>query len=228
MKKVLSSLPVAALALFVLLASCSPAHPNWKKKGAVKTVLILGNSITKHGPAPNLGWQGNWGMAASALDSDYVHQLAAEIHTHDQTVSVNGASLVGLEWQLGDYNFGKLDSFKTPDMLILRFGENVNDTTVVSGGFIGNYDKAIQHIDPEDRAIKVVVGSFWTRPNTDRLLKEYADKKGYIFVRNADLLEDASNTARGLFQDKGVAEHPSDKGMRMIKDRIWEKISPFF
>jgi len=216
------------LVLFLVLASCGPSHPNWKKKGAIKTVLILGNSITKHGPAPQLGWLGNWGMAASAADSDYVHRLAAEIHARDKTVSVNGTSLVGLEWQLGDYDFSKLDSFKTPDMLILRFGENVNDTTVMSGGFIGNYDRAIRHIDPRDRAIKVVVGSFWARPNTDRMLKEYADKKGYIFVRNDDLLEDASNTARGLFGDNGVAEHPSDKGMRMIKDRIWEKIGRFF
>ncbi|WP_118973901.1 SGNH/GDSL hydrolase family protein [Taibaiella koreensis] len=219
-------LPVIMISLLFAACGSKPAHR--KAKGAVKSVLILGNSITKHGPAPDIGWQGNWGMAASTADSDFVHQLASEIHKHDGSVIVKGANLVGLEWQLGDYNFGKLDSFKAPDMLIMRFGENVNDTTVADGGFIGNYDRAIQHIDPEDQAIKVVVGSFWARPNTNKLLKEYADKKGYLFVRNDDLLDDASNTARGLFPDKGVGEHPSDRGMRMIKERIWEKIAPFF
>jgi hypothetical protein len=56
----------------------SPARPLIGNLSAQK-ILFLGNSITLHGPAPAIGWTGNWGMAASKQDKDYVHLLTTDI-----------------------------------------------------------------------------------------------------------------------------------------------------
>lgn len=198
-----------------------------KGKGDIKSVLILGNSIVEHGPAPQIGWNGSWGMAATTRDSDFVHLLISAIKEKDPAVTFAFANIGGFEFKK-DFNYSRLDSFAAPDMLILRFSENVNDTTVNKEELVKNYDKIIHYIDPEDKAVKVIVTGIWHRPKTHMIQKEYASKHHYLFVRNDDLLADSSNTARGLFANKDVAAHPSDKGMRQIKERIWEQIKKYF
>lgn len=53
-----------------------------KESGADFRILFVGNSITKHGPAPEIGWHGNWGMAASREENDYVHVAVDMLSKH--------------------------------------------------------------------------------------------------------------------------------------------------
>ena len=67
-------------------------------------VLFLGNSITLHAPAPHIGWTGNWGMAASALEKDYVHLLMEQISQSTETQPESMArNIADFERQHGDY-----------------------------------------------------------------------------------------------------------------------------
>jgi alpha-glucosidase len=197
-----------------------------KKK--VKTVLILGNSIVRHTPKPDIGWYGNWGMAASAEDSDFVHLLIRDVHRIDPSVKFKYKNIADFERNFDTYSLSALDSLRYPDMLILKISENVDDKKATEGNFIIYYDKLVKYIAPNHQSVKIIADGFWAKENVNRLIEEYALKKKYPFVTLTSLSKDSTNMAIGKFEHKGVAAHPSDKGMRLIEQHIWEKIKSHF
>ena len=63
-------------------------------KGGTR-VMYVGNSITRHGPKPSIGWTNDCGMAASSIDKDYVHVNAALISAHDPQASFAYINVAG-------------------------------------------------------------------------------------------------------------------------------------
>jgi len=205
--------------------------PNKLRKGTYtkkKTVLILGNSLVRHSPSPEIGWYGDWGMAASVKDSDLVHLLISDIHHVDPSVVINFKNIADFERNFDTYLLSNLDSLKNPDMLIMKIAENVNDQKAIDDHFILWYDKLIKYIAPNDQSVKVIADGFWAKESINRLIEEYAIQKGYSYISLVGLSKDSTNMALGRFKHSGVAIHPSDKGMRMIEQRIWVSIKDNF
>ena len=67
------------------------------KHNKINKVLILGNSIVAHDPEPDIGWAGNWGMAASISDSDFVHVLTRKIQAANRYVVVKSWNIAVFE-----------------------------------------------------------------------------------------------------------------------------------
>jgi len=194
----------------------------------IKRVVILGNSLVRHGRAPDLGWYGDWGMAASVRDSDFVHLLIRNIHQKDPSVKVQFGTIADFERSFASYKLSKLDSFRNADMLIVKISENVNNQTALDSNFVYHYDRLIKYLAPQKKSVKVIVDGFWKKQDVNSMIRKYAETHHYLFVTTTDLSDDPSNTAKGLFKHEGVAAHPSDKGMRMIAQRIWDSIKDYF
>jgi alpha-galactosidase len=230
MKSTLRTTASALLLLTVLagLPRAKAAESKTAAPGHPEKVLVLGNSITKHGPKPDIGWTGNWGMAASSEDKDFVHliqrALAAPTGTKPTVMAVNIAEF---ERNYATYDIeAKLKDASTlgADCIILAIGENVPSlaTGEARAQFKAGVLKLLRYLKGTRNPRIIVRSSFWANAAKDEVLKQACEETGGIFVDISSLGKDESNYARSErpFKHEGVARHPGDKGMQAIADAL--------
>ena len=186
-------------------------------KNAALKILVVGNSITRHGPKAEIGWDRDWGMAASAPEKDYVHQLYAKLCEADVNPYMMIRQASG--WEIGYLSEDILDKFADErafdaDIVVYRLGENVKKDTKYA--FREKIEEFIGHICPRGKV--VFTTCFWKNEIVDDGIRDLAVVRGDVCVDIG--CEGEEQTAIGLFAHKGVAMHPGDKGMEMIADRV--------
>lgn len=186
-------------------------------------IVYIGNSITNHGPAASIGWNGNWGMAASAEDKDYVHLVSKGLNTTNYRLGDG----IHLEKEFVNLDLSKYNSNRDfqPDIIVVRVGENATGVnTSTRYAFKESVKKVVNHIRGTRSNVKVIVATtFWRETQylqQNTALREASIELGAKTVELSDLHDITGMTAKGLFQDVGVAEHPSDAGMSAIAQRI--------
>ena len=185
-------------------------------------LLFLGNSITRHGKAENLGWCGDWGMAASSKENDYVHKLISKFCQKGIKVSACIANLSDWERTRNmDLLFTKYSSALrfNADYVIVRLGENACPDKYLSE-FELCYGE-LTDLFSRNGAKIVLTDLFWEYEPFDNFVAELAKARGYAFAEIHDLGNDDEMKAIGKFSHNGVAVHPGDKGMAEIAERIF-------
>lgn len=195
-------------------------------------VLFLGNSITKHGPKQDIGWSGNWGMAASVEDKDFVHLVARALgKTAGTAPEVMIKNIAGFERQYATYDAkAKLKDACEFDanLIVLAIGENVpalkDDAAKLQFG--NGLRKLLRDLKPDKSPTIVVRSCFWPNQAKDQVLKLVCQELGGVFVDIGRLAKDESNFARSerKFEHAGVAAHPGDKGMAAIANAILDAV----
>ncbi|MBC8872617.1 MAG: glycoside hydrolase family 127 protein [Planctomycetes bacterium] len=198
------------------------------KPSAIRRILFLGNSITLHGPNPGIGWTGNWGMAASSQDKDYVHLVTGALARHcGATPEIMVRNIADFERNYATYDVDLQlkDCFAfEPDLVVLAIGENVSalDSEDAKSQFKAGVMNILRCTLAGRRPLVVVRSCFWTNAAKDQVLSQACQEAGGIFVNIGPLGQDAANAARSerSFTHDGVAGHPGDKGMQAIANAI--------
>jgi hypothetical protein len=185
-------------------------------------VLILGNSITHSPPNQSINWNGNWGMAASVADSDYVHLLTAQFKALNSSSTVASKNIAAFENNFDTYDFSQLQSLRDakPDIIILRIGENVT-RVADSVLFEKRYVDLLSYLKVNNANAKLLAaGSVWSqRDMANRIMSKHS-----IYISLNALESVPGNLAFGLYSDPGVQLHPSNKGMKAISATIWAEV----
>ena len=193
-------------------------------KNAETRILVVGNSITRHGPLASIGWSGDWGMAASAPEKDYVHRLYAKLTESGKDVymRIRQASY----WETNFLEEKVLSKYEEErafqaDIVIFRLGDNVvNAKKEDLPYFEQALEQFISHISPTAKKV-IFTTCFWDLPEVDGAIQRVAEKRKNSFVDcHCTAME---QKAIGLFKHGGVASHPGDCGMEMIATKIFEK-----
>ncbi|MBN2311353.1 MAG: hypothetical protein JXR94_20420 [Candidatus Hydrogenedentes bacterium] len=234
--KVVASLEEAAVAVGpfvsdVRIEANSDEHPADAKMVKKDRILFLGNSITLHGPSESIGWTGNWGMAASAAEKDYVH-LVLQALTKPAASGVPAPksmirNIADFEREYGTYpieeKLRECIDFE-PDLLILAIGENVPElaSEEAETQFYERVAELLKAFQKDGSPTIIVRSGFWPSSNKDGCLKRAAADVGAIYVHIGELAKNEANYVRSerQIEHSGVAAHPGDTGMKAIADAI--------
>ncbi len=223
-----------SILLLCLFSTCL----NAPKKDAIqiKKWVAIGNSITKH--PINSYWWGEYGMAASSKEKDFVHVLNKKLTEINDNVNFKIASAVDWEQNHNNYDLSYFDSFFDGDenLVVVRIGENVTSIE----NYEINFRKLIQYIKKlAPNAQIIITGIFMTESvyldQKDKIQKETAELENCIYVSLKELAKEENRNFVGAevmgddnllhkIDNKTVADHPGDKGMAAIASKIFEAI----
>ena len=219
-----------SLVLISLLISQSMAKAADSNPGKIGKILFLGNSITHHGPSAKVDWTGNWGMAASAEEKDYVHLVLRSIaEATGKAPEALIENIVEFERNYATYDMvakrKNIFAFKA-DVVVLAIGENVAalKTDEAKAAFKSSLVKLLQALKADNNPTIFVRSCFWADAAKDAVLKQACQEVSGVYVDISTLGKVDSNFARSerKFTNSGVAHHPGDKGMQAIATALIE------
>ena len=237
LKKGRRLIAVALVATFVFVNVPLDVKAASASNDGVFKYLAIGNSFTIH-PVNELWW-GNYGMAATCRENDYVHQFESQIKPYYNYVETEAVYYRDWEWSAGGARtvmLPFLDGYLKPDLdlVTIFLGENIEDTSNLDYDF-QNLINYIRYKSPEAKII--MIGMFWQDQDRyltiEQIKRNVSEANQIPFV---DLSEIANNDsyragmktlvsgddgAMHAIDDWAVAAHMNDSAMKYLADKLF-------
>ncbi|SHM37463.1 hypothetical protein SAMN04488057_101253 [Cyclobacterium lianum] len=208
----------AWLALILLLSACGPEERDTVQ---IRKILVIGNSITYHPPEAAIGWNGNWGMAATAPDKDYFSLLQDSLGVHLPELEMIRENVFPFERQFTTLDFNQYDYLKAfqPDLLIIRLGENVPLENIDGWNFSQSLRDFAAYLGTAQTRV-LLTTTFWPNPLVNEQLLHAATASRWEVVDLSPLGTESVYMALGEYSNESVARHPNNLGMQAISRQI--------
>ena len=157
--------------------------------------------------------------------ADFVHRLYTLCSERGKTRMCILQASVFEKYYYRDFIFDEYRAAKdfAADCVIMRISENVAPVPKRSEIFLKRYKQFAGYLSGENAKLIFTTG-FWKNEFADPIVKRAALDCKAELVELGDLGEDSAMRADGLFEHKGVAMHPGDRGMAAIAKRIFSVI----
>lgn len=178
---------------------------------------VIGNSLTMHPPRPDIGWAGNWGMAASTQAKDFAHVAAAKL-----VIPVVASNFSGLETDSATYipHIPEVTgSITASTVVVVQLGDNVQPQIIPA--FDPAYGKLLDAVAARGQLI--CLSSWWEYAARDAVIKKQCEAHGGHYLYIGDIYRMAGNPDRLEKQWSAspvIDAHPHDWGMNKIAERI--------
>lgn len=205
---------------FIALCFC------FSQASGMSSILFLGNSITTHDAAPEIGWDGRRGMASSSSDNDYFSRLKASLlkDSFGSTIGFDRKNISFFERDPSGKYLYVLDLIKIarPRITVLFIGDNVNYSSMDLVLFSEKYAQLTSDIIGLNSKL-VCVSTWWRSVRVDKIIYDACKKAGGRFVSLEGLSAVRENNAISENEkySSGVGRHPGDAGMMAISERIY-------
>ncbi len=190
-------------------------------------VIFIGNSITLHGPAPEIGWISNHGMAATHKEDDYCHILLQRLNVKSENVFIGNFADIERINIIDTEIFRQVNTLlkKKPSLTVIQLGDNIGNNEQLDF-FIKNVSQ-VALIAKQNCHNILMLSTWWESQAKDQVIKQICDLLNLKFIYIGDLFNSEFNTDRKVkqFEHAGVDNHPRNWAMEQIANRIFTSVN---
>lgn len=203
--------------------------------------VALGNSVTCSEAEGSIWW-GDWGMAATTAENDYVHLISAWLKEQSNK-PVTTMILDLKKWELAEERDDVLDKYmayfdENTDLITIQTGENITDFKETLDT---DYESLVSQIkEKAPNAQIIMLGEvLWPSEDIESAKKAACEANDVQFLEMTEFLDDYNEVYRSeigevvygedgkkhIISDEAVAAHPNDEGMECIAELVTEEIT---